>query len=117
VHDGCVLCVAAIQALVSLNEQISTSLALPDGAEEPDFERPSPRRLQDGGSVACRQQQALDSSMALMRRLLVDAQVTTFCSLAPFSEATYSKRLGFPTKPLPAYKLSFGNCDDGNPFE
>jgi hypothetical protein len=65
-----VLCVAAIQALVSLNEQISTSLAVPDGEEEPNFQ------LQDGGSVASRQQQALDSSMALMRRLLVDAQVT-----------------------------------------
>ncbi|XP_033611582.1 platelet binding protein GspB isoform X2 [Cryptotermes secundus] len=64
----------AIQALVSLNEQISTSLALPDGEEEPDFRCPSPRELKDGGSVASRQQQALDSSMALMRRLLVDAQ-------------------------------------------
>jgi hypothetical protein len=73
--DGCVLCVAAIQALVLLNEQISTSLALPDGERESDYQR----QLQDGGSVESRQQQALDSSMALMRRLLVDAQVTTFC--------------------------------------
>jgi hypothetical protein len=87
------LCVAAIQALVSLNEQISTSLALPDGEEEPDFQRPSPRQLQDGGSVACRQQQALDSSMALMRRLLVDAQVT----IPLYSLATYATRLGLKT--------------------
>jgi hypothetical protein len=94
----CVLCVAAIQALVSLNEQISTSLALPDGEGEPDFQRPSPRQLQDGGSVACRQQQALDSSMALMRRLLVDAQVTTpLQPLALYSEATYATRLGLQT--------------------
>ena len=72
-----VLCVAAIQALVSLNEQISTSLALSDGDKRTDCPHPSPPTLHDGGSVASRQQQALDSSMALMRRLLVDAQVIT----------------------------------------
>jgi hypothetical protein len=70
-----VLCVAAIQALVSLNEQISTSLALSESDNRKDCPHPSPPQLHDGGSVASRQQQALDSSMALMRRLLVDAQV------------------------------------------
>lgn len=97
------LCVAAIQALVSLNEQISTSLALPDGEEEPDFQRPSPRQLQDGGSVASRQQQALDSSMALMRRLLVDAQVTASLR-SIFSEAIRAKGSGFPAKSFFAYR-------------
>lgn len=77
--NGCLLCVAAIQALVSLNEQISTSLVLPDTEQETDFQHQSPHQLQDGGSVASRQQQAFDSSMALMRRLLVDAQVTMLC--------------------------------------
>jgi hypothetical protein len=70
-----VLCVAAIQALVSLNEQISNSLGLSDGDKRTDCPHPSPPQFHDGGSVASRKQQALDSSMALMRRLLVDAQV------------------------------------------
>jgi hypothetical protein len=77
IHSEYVLCVAAIQALVSLNEQISTSLALSDSDKRTDCQHPSPPQLHDGGSVASRQQQALDSSMALMRRLLVDAQVIT----------------------------------------
>jgi hypothetical protein len=94
--NECVFCVAAIQALVSLNEQISASLALPDAEEEPDFQRPSPRQLQDGGSVASRQQQAVDSSMALMRRLLVDAQVTTvyIISIAfPLSQEQFMRKV------------------------
>ncbi|XP_069683898.1 kazrin isoform X2 [Periplaneta americana] len=64
----------AIQALVSLNEQISSSLVFSDGDQQLDFQQTSPRQLQDGGNVASRQQHAFDSSMALMRRLLVDAQ-------------------------------------------
>jgi hypothetical protein len=72
----CLLCVAAIQALVSLNEQISTSLVSSDTEQQADFQHRSPHHPQDGGSVASHEQQAFDSSVALMRRLLVDAQVT-----------------------------------------
>ncbi|KAJ9588722.1 hypothetical protein L9F63_017980, partial [Diploptera punctata] len=59
---------AAIQALISLNEQISNTVLLPDGELET-------QQLEDGGdSVEIRQRRVVESSMALMRRLLVDAQ-------------------------------------------
>ncbi|GFG34581.1 hypothetical protein Cfor_10337, partial [Coptotermes formosanus] len=80
-----------IQALVSLNEQISTSLGLSDGDKRTDCQHPSPPQLHDGGSVASRQQQAFDSSMALMRRLLVDAQVITFCKYVLIFEKDFTQ--------------------------
>nr|CAD7204064.1 unnamed protein product [Timema douglasi] len=57
---------SAIETLDSLNERIATSLTSP-----PEF---SSVEQQDGDELVSRQQQAVHSSMALMRRLLVDAQ-------------------------------------------